>query len=127
LERIEAKAFRRLQLTSIVILRSTKSIEGSPFWQSTISIDPVSRSFVVDGQFLLSIDRKRLIRYFRVDQSVVIPRTVEIVCSSCFHSCTLLSSVTLERGFQLGQVHFLIRHCRRSSLREILKLWAEVL
>jgi hypothetical protein len=58
----------------------------------------------VDGYFLQSFDGSILIRYFGDDDIVFIPRTVEIIGSSCFSYCESLSSVLIESGSLLRRI-----------------------
>jgi hypothetical protein len=63
-----------------------------------ISIEGGSEYLALDGYFLQSFDCSILIRYFGREDIVFIPRTVEIIGSSCFIGCKSFSSVLIESG-----------------------------
>jgi hypothetical protein len=99
LRRIESDAFSSSSLTFIVIPRTVEILDGSVFSgceRISISIEEGSEHFVVENFFFQSFDRSIFIRYFGRDDSVWIPRTVEILGSFCFHCCGSLSSISIE-------------------------------
>jgi hypothetical protein len=107
LRRIESEAFCNSSLPSIVILRTAEIISDSAFSyceRLLISIEEGSEHLSVDGYFLQSFDRSILIRYFGREDIVFIPRTVEIIGSSCFSSCKSLSSVFIESDSLLRRI-----------------------
>jgi hypothetical protein len=107
LRRIESYAFYNSSLPSIVIPRTVEIIDGSAFSYCEgllISIEEGSEHLAVDGYFLQSFDGSILIRYFGGEDIVCIPRTVEIIGSSCFSYCKSLSSVSIESGSLLRRI-----------------------
>jgi serine/threonine protein kinase len=83
------------------------SIAGSAFNRSkinSISIEEGNERFVIDNDFLLDFDHKTLIRYFGSSSTILIPRNVEILCSSCFSYCQSLSSISFESDSKLERI-----------------------
>jgi hypothetical protein len=107
LRRIESGAFFNSSLSSIVIPRTVEIVHGSAFSNCErllISSEEGSEHLTVDGYFLQSFDRSILIRYFGREDIVFIPRTVEIIGSSCFFYCKSLSSVSFESDSLLRRI-----------------------
>jgi hypothetical protein len=105
LKRIEAKGFRRSLVTSITIPRRVSFIDGSAISCITkIAIEEDNQSFVVEGHFILTSDRRKLIRYFGSASSIVIPRNIEVLCTSCFNHCKCISSVSFTVGSRVKRI-----------------------
>jgi hypothetical protein len=107
LRRIEQEAFCSSSLWSIVILRTAEIVHGSAFSNCKglfILVEEGSKHLVVVGYFLQSFDGSILIRYFGGEDTVWIPRTVEILGSYCFSSYNSLSSVLIESGSLLRRI-----------------------
>jgi hypothetical protein len=107
LRRIESRVFSSSSLTSILIPRTVTSIDGSTFVESKISrisIEDGNTTFVIEKDLLLDFDHKTLIRYFGSSSSILIPRNIEILGSSCFSSCESLSSISFKSNSRLTRV-----------------------
>jgi hypothetical protein len=107
LQRIEFHAFFSSYLTFILIPRIVKIVDGSAFSfckQLLISIEERSEHLFVDGYFLQNFNHSILIRYFGREDIVCIPRTVEIIGSSCFRDYNSLSSVSFESNSLLWRI-----------------------
>ncbi len=73
-------------LTHLHIPKSVEFIGENPFCGSITSIKCDSPHFVIDGKYLLSADRKKLVFYFGQDQVINIPDGIETIGSSSFCS-----------------------------------------
>jgi hypothetical protein len=99
LKRIELSAFSYSSLQSIVIPGSVQFIDGSAFEDTTlnsISIEAGNDVFRVEHEFLIDIVHHRLIRNFSFSSDIEIPRTMEMLGSSCFSSCESHSFISFE-------------------------------
>jgi hypothetical protein len=107
LTRIESFVFVKTLLPSFSIPRGVSFIAGSAFsvlGKVVIDIDDDNKCFVVRDEFLLSVDRTKLVRYFGVGSSVTVPRSVEVLCSGCFGDCSGVLSVLFEEGSKLRRI-----------------------
>jgi hypothetical protein len=88
LTRIESSAFFDCSsLRSITIPRNLQFVDMSAFSKTSmisISITLDYLPFVVESYFLLNSLNMRLIRCFGNESRIIIPRHVQILCSSCF-------------------------------------------
>jgi hypothetical protein len=67
-------------------------------------IESDNRRFAFDKTFLLDVVDHRLIRNFSVSSHITIPRDIEILGSSCFLGCQLLSSISFESNSRQKRV-----------------------
>jgi hypothetical protein len=107
LKRIESKAFSFSSLQSIEIPRSVQFIDGSAFADvklDSISIEAGNDIFHVEHEFLLDLVHHKGIRHFSVSSHIEIPRTIEILGSSCFSYCKSLSSISFESNSVLKRI-----------------------
>jgi hypothetical protein len=96
LTRIESSAFSSSSLQSIIIRRNAQFIDGSAFYDvklSSITIESDNNRFVVENDLLIDIICHKLIRDFSQSSTVHISNDIEILGSSCFSYCELLSSI----------------------------------
>jgi hypothetical protein len=120
LKRIESNAFRYSSLASLQIPERVSFVDGSAFARLgsiSIRIDRMNLSFVTEANFMMSSDRTQLVRYFGMDESVVVPRSVESVAASCFSCCSHILSVAYESGCRLRRLE--TKAFAYSSLRSI--------
>jgi hypothetical protein len=107
LKRIEPHAFSSSSLKSIVIPRSVIFIDGSAFSSLenfSLSIETGNGTFFVDGDFLFDLSKATIIRYFRSQSSIVIPRDVEILGSKCFYCADSVSSISFESNSRMKRI-----------------------
>jgi hypothetical protein len=108
LTRIESKAFFCCSsLKSITIPQNVEFVDGSAFtniYNISVSIASNNLHFVVKSHFILDSSNTKLIRYFGTESNIFIPRHVQILCSSCFSSCKLLSSISFETHSKLTRI-----------------------
>jgi hypothetical protein len=71
---------------------------------SSIMIESGNTTFVVAPDLLLDIVCHKLIRNFSMSSNVIIPSDIEILCSSCFSSCELLSAISFESHSRLTRI-----------------------
>lgn len=85
-------------LRHLHIPKSVEFIGENPFCGSITSIECDSPHFIVEGNCLLSADRKKLIFYFGQERVINIPEGIEVIgsgsfCSREFDTLTIPSSV----------------------------------
>ena len=73
-------------LSNLYIPKSIEYIGNNPFCGSIENIKCDSPYFIVDGSFLLTIDRKKVIFYFGRDNIVSIPKGIEEIGGGAFCS-----------------------------------------
>lgn len=85
-ENIESQSFRSgtYNMTEVVIGKKVKNISSqfrleSDFWNVTLTIDSENPNYIVEGNFILSKDRKTLISPINKASNVVVPEGVEII------------------------------------------------
>ena len=85
-ENIESKSFRSgtYNMTEVVIGKKVKNISSqfrqeSGFWNVTLTIDSENPNYIVEGNFILSKDRKTLISPINKASNVVVPEGVETI------------------------------------------------
>ncbi len=85
-ENIEGQSFRSgtYNMTEVVIGKKVKNISSqfrqeSDFWNVTLTIDSENPNYIVEGNFILSKDRKTLISPINKAPNVVVPEGVEII------------------------------------------------
>jgi hypothetical protein len=111
LTRIESCAFAFLSLQSIVIPRNVRFIDGSAFAgviQLSISIESGNNIFVIENGFLIDVIHHKLIRNFSTSSTIIIPSDIEILGSSSFSGCGLLSSISFEYPSQLKRIESMV-------------------
>jgi hypothetical protein len=107
LTRIESRAFCQTSLKSITIPRHVQFIDGSAFPSIphiAVSIEPSNPHFVVKSDFIVDSSNTRLIRYLGNETNIVIPRHIQILCSSCFFCSESLSSISFESHSELTHI-----------------------
>jgi hypothetical protein len=107
LKRIESSAFSESSLKSIEIPRNVQFINGSAFESTqlnSISIEAGNDIFHIEHDFLIDILHHKLIRNFSISSHIEIPRTIEILGSSCFSSCKSLLSISFESNSGLKRI-----------------------
>jgi hypothetical protein len=117
LQRIESKAFSESSLESINIPQHVSFIDGSAFAtvkNILISVESENRSFKVHNNMIWNYDETQLIRYFGSEASIIIPKSVEVICSKCFYDVKSILSISFERDSQLKRLESGAFH--RSSL-----------
>ena len=85
-ENIESQSFRSgtYNMTEVVIGKGVKKIyagfrQESDWWNVTLTIDSENPNYIVEGNFILSKDRKTLISLINKSSNVVVPEGVEII------------------------------------------------
>jgi hypothetical protein len=71
-----------------------------------VTVSKENPFFAVEGPFLMSYDRKRLIRFLGREEHVVVKKEVEVIEENCFCGCEFLCEVIFEKGSRLR----LIKH-----------------
>jgi hypothetical protein len=107
LSRIESRGFSYALLKSIEIARVVRSIDVSAFIDFkfySISIEAGHDQFVIDNDFLIEIVDQRLIRIFSRSSHFEIMHTFEILGSSCFSGCNLLSFISFQSNPQFKRI-----------------------
>jgi hypothetical protein len=84
-------------------------IDGSAFAQTklesiSVLIEAGSDIFHIEHEFLIDIVYHKLIHNFSVSSNIEIPRTIEILGSSCFAECQSLSSISFESNSVLKRI-----------------------
>jgi hypothetical protein len=70
----------------------------------SISIEAGNDIFHIEHEFLIDIVHHKLIRNITISSDVEIPRTIEILGSSCFQRCESLSSISFESNSRLASI-----------------------
>jgi hypothetical protein len=121
LKAIGALAFAGCKLDSITIPASTEKIDGSAFLGrrlAAIQVTAGSQNFSVDGNMLITSNGREIVRYFGLDDEVVVPADVEILGKSCFEYCCHVESIIFENGSKLRLIGC-SAFCRCTSLSSI--------
>jgi hypothetical protein len=85
-------------------------IDGSAFPGvnlKSVLIEPGNDIFRVKHEFLIDIVHHTLVRNASDSSQIKIPQSIEILGSSCFSSCELLSSISFEANSQLKRIEAL--------------------
>jgi hypothetical protein len=100
LRRIDPFAFSFCpRLRSICIPTLVETIDGSAFARCDLPeiwIVEGNGYFQVCGEFLLSLDGHRLIRFFGKSSCVRISREIDAICDGAFHSCDWIRRLEFE-------------------------------
>jgi hypothetical protein len=89
------------------IPRNARSIDGSAFEKvimRSIVVAEGNLALQMSGPFLMDIGDHKLVRNFSTSSNVEIGRDIEILGSSCFSSCTSLSSISFESDSRLTRI-----------------------
>jgi hypothetical protein len=96
-------------------------IDGSTFVDtgiSKITVERRNRYFRVSGQFLTDSTGIALIRYFGSEETVKLNRDIEVICRSCFSSCSSVRSLTFESESKLTRIEAkALCYCRLTSIQ----------
>jgi hypothetical protein len=90
-----------------MIRRNVQFIDDSAFAGvklDSISIEAGNDVFYVEHEFLIDIVHHKLIHNFSVSSDIEIPRTIEILGSSCFWRCESLSLISFESNSGLKRI-----------------------
>jgi predicted transcriptional regulator len=107
LKRIESSAFSFSSFQSIEIPQNVQFIDGSAFENTelkSISIEIGNDIFHMEHEFLIDIVHHKLIRNFSVSSKIEIPRTIQVLGSSCFSYCKSISSISFESNSGLKRI-----------------------
>jgi hypothetical protein len=85
------------------------SISGFKGWGALIGIESVSvcsgnQFFVVEGDFVISKDKKKLIQYLGCSSRIVVPKSIELIGEYCFSRCESLNEAIFESGCNLKRI-----------------------
>jgi hypothetical protein len=124
LSRIEKQCFALSPLKSFRIPMNVGHIDGSAFnytqiraW--SISIDPANRRFVVDRSFLIDVIDAVAVRYFGLDDEVVLWKEIQIVGHWCFCRSSI-KHISFESESKLMQIEeFCLYGCARLERLDI--------
>jgi len=94
-------------LSDLFIPASVKFIGNNPFCGSISNIECESPHFVVDGEFFLSANRKKLIFYFGDEKHVIIPEGIEEIGSGAFCSRNLATVHIPSTVLRIGDNPFI--------------------
>ena len=70
----------------------------------SVSISPENTSYVCDDHFVYNADHTRLVRCFKEESSIVIPRSVQCIESGCFENCRPICEISFEEGSELKEI-----------------------
>jgi hypothetical protein len=105
--KIEKMAFASSALVSLTLPAGVEFIDGSAFEGTSIinlEIAPGNRHFVMQDRFLVGVPEQRLIRYFGVEEDVIVPDSIAILGRSCFSRCSHLTSISLSNRSELKEI-----------------------
>jgi hypothetical protein len=110
LKEIKNRAFFATNLRNLEIPSKCQFLTGSSLnGMKSFSISKENPFLRVEGRFLKSTDRKRLIWYMGSEKKVVVKREVEVIGEKCFFACLNLHEVVYEgqvRGIEIGKDAF---------------------
>jgi hypothetical protein len=112
LKRIGERAFAGCHLSSITIPASTEDRLGIKTFRycgidcplMEIRLQPGNQNFMIHRKMLLTSDETELVRYFGRDLEVIVPRSVEVLQQSCFHSSNPLEEAVVQGGSKLRKI-----------------------
>jgi hypothetical protein len=84
-----------------------------------MSIEEGNKFICVRGDFILSLDGKRIVQYIGRSGSVIIPADIEILGPQCFTWCRLFSTVSFENGRRLKRIESNALSCSRLHTKNI--------
>jgi hypothetical protein len=67
----------------------------------SVSVSVSNPFFIVEGDFVLSKDRRKLIHYFGCSSKIVISKSIELIGDSCFMNYESLSEIFFESDCNL--------------------------
>jgi hypothetical protein len=122
LTRIERFAFSKCSsLQSLCIPASLQMIAGSALNEAPnaeISIEEGNCHLTISENFLMNATGTSAILYFGKDPNLTLNRNVEILCTKCFQSCALLTSLSFQSGSRLRRIEASI-FSRSAELRSL--------
>jgi hypothetical protein len=108
LKRIGERTFAGCNLlNSITIPASTEEIDGSAFVNChliEIRVSSESKNFKVEGNLLVTFDGTEIVRYFGLDQTVIVGKKVKIIGKSSFEGYKSLEQMEFETGSELERI-----------------------
>jgi hypothetical protein len=120
LKKIGERAFAGSGIESITIPASVNEIDGSAFMDrlKNIHIDPGNRSFIFNGNTLLTSDGTEIVRSFGFERKIFVAREIEVLQKSCFELLECLTELKFESASKLRRIgRSALSGCR--SLRRI--------
>jgi hypothetical protein len=118
LKRIERRIFAGCILHSITIPALTEEIDGSAFVNcplTEIKVAPGNPNFKIEGNLLVTVNGREIVRYFGLDRDIIIGKNVQILRKSCFESCKHVDGIDFEIDSELAKI-------RSSALRNCVSL-----
>jgi hypothetical protein len=104
LKEISRMAFSRSGLECIEVPDQCEILDGAFFGLKSVSISSSNPFFIVEGGFVFSRDKRKIIRYFGHSSSIVIPVSVEIIGDSSFSLCTSLNKIIFRSDCKLKRI-----------------------
>jgi hypothetical protein len=89
---------------SIEIPEKCEVLDGALSGIKSVSIHSGNCFFVKEGDFVISKDKKKLIRYFGCSSRIVVPKSIEFIGEYCFVECKSLDEVIFESGCNLKRI-----------------------
>jgi serine/threonine protein kinase len=118
LQRIEKGAFDESGLSTIEVPAKCEFLTGGSLaGLKDVKISERNPFFIVDKSFLMTKDKRHLIWYFGLSESILVDVGVEIIGERCFYCCESLSEVRFESGCKLQRIEKWAFH--KSGLKTI--------
>jgi putative transposon-encoded protein len=104
LKEIGPQAFLCSAVRSIEIPEKCSVLDRALYGLKSVSVSGRNPFFIAEGETIISVDKKKLIHYFGSSSRIVIPKSVEVIGSSCFVNCHSLSEVIFENDSNLKRI-----------------------
>jgi hypothetical protein len=122
LKKIGERAFAFCSIKSFTIPASVNEMNGSAFLGCPLEVIDIAegnQSFTVRGNALLTWNGGEIVKYFGLEQEIVVPMEVEVLHNSCFALLGNLTKLKIESGSKLRRIgRYALTGCE--SLRRIL-------
>jgi hypothetical protein len=117
LKEIGSGAFLESGVTSIEVPEKCEILEGALVGVESVSISRSNPFFMIERDFVMSKDKRRLIHYFGSSSRIAISNSVEFIVRCCFSWCESMIEVIFEDECDLKRIDEFTFSC--SGLKSI--------
>jgi hypothetical protein len=105
LKEIGSNSFCFSQVKTIEIPKECEILTGRSLWGlESVTVSKGNKFFVYKDDFLIDVNKKKLIRYFGRSSRVYIEKGIEIISKGCFSECEPLPEIVFESDSKLKEI-----------------------